>query len=184
MDSSALDVVQDLEPATLVLLRRQRCEPVRREQHFPRSQRRLRDRGRVQPASGGATSHRARNAREEAVQPLLDHRPKLQGSIQGKIDKAKLLKPTEGAFVLREALDEIQNEIAPSPKKPALWTRLGGEDNVRKIVDDFIAIVIEDPKANFLRDKKVKLDEKGMKHLKQVFVELISVNTGGPISTL
>src|SRR5207249_3454303 len=90
-------------------------------------------------------------------------------------------KPTEGAFELRAALDEIQNEIAPSPKKAALWTRLGGEENVKKIVDDFVATVIEDKKANFLRDGKVKLDAKGVAHLKQMFVELISVNTGGPL---
>jgi hemoglobin len=116
-----------------------------------------------------------------ALYPLLDHRPKLQEAVGGKLAKAKILKPTEGAFVLREALDEIQNEIAPSAKKATLWSRLGGEEKVKKVVDDFMAIVLEDKKANFLRDGKVKLDEKAMKHLKQVFVEMISVNTGGQL---
>jgi hemoglobin len=116
-----------------------------------------------------------------ALQPLLDHRPKLQGMIEARLAKAKILKPTEGAFVLREALDEIQNEIAPSPKKATLWTRLGGEEKVKKVIDDFMAIVLEDKKANFLRDGKVKLDAKAMQRLKDVFVQMISVNTGGPL---
>src|SRR5262245_15311205 len=116
-----------------------------------------------------------------AVEPLLDHRPKLQASVKQKIDKSKTLKPTEGAFELRAALDEIQNEIAPSPKKAALWTRLGGEENVKAIVNDILTVALEDKKVNFLRDGKFKLDAKGMDNLRKLFVELISVNTGGPL---
>lgn len=113
-----------------------------------------------------------------AVMPLLDHRVKLQASVQVKLDKAKTMKATEGAFVLREALDEIQNEIAPGAKKTTLWDRLGGEANVRKMVQDFLLTAIEDKKANLTKDGKVKVDAKA---LEQALVEIISVNTGGPL---
>lgn len=126
-----------------------------------------------------------------AVLPLLDHRPKLGSSVKDKIEKAKAMKPAEGAFVLREALDEIQHEIAPSaktepkvepkvePKKSTLWERLGGEKGVTKIVDDLIALAIEDKKVDLLRGGKYKLDAKGMAHFKLMIVQLVSESTGG-----
>jgi hemoglobin len=113
-----------------------------------------------------------------AVQPLLDHRPNLMKSVKEKLEKAKSLKAAEGAFVLREALDEIQNEIAPGKK---LWDRLGGEKAVRVIVRDFMLTVIEDKDVNFLRDGKYKLDAKGVARLEQLLVELVSVVSGGPL---
>jgi len=127
------------------------------------------------------------------IQPLLDHRPRLKESVKEKVDRAKSLKPVEAAFLLREAIDEIQNEIAPVspsdakvdskaiPKKASLWERVGGEKAVRTIVKDFIAAAGEDKKVNFFRNGKVKLDEKGHARMEQLFVELISVMSGGPL---
>jgi hemoglobin len=139
------------------------------------------------------------------LQPLLDHRPNLQKSVKEKMDKARGLKPAEGAFVLRDALDEIQNEIAPTPKtgpkiepkiepkvepkvepktepkKATLWERLGGESKVRPIVKDFIKAASEDKKVNFFRDGKVKLDAKAQARMEQLFVELISLFASGPL---
>lgn len=130
-----------------------------------------------------------------ALQPMLDHRPKLASSVKEKLDKARAMKAVEGAFVLREALDDIQNEIAPGgktdtktdpkadPKKPTttLWERLGGETGVTKVVTDVLAVAIEDPKVNFLRSGKYKLDAKGITDLKAKMVEMISEATGGPL---
>jgi len=133
-----------------------------------------------------------------AVLPLLDHRPKLAASVKQRMDKALTLDAAEGAHELRAALDEIQNEIAPNPlakslpKEPkpepkpepkltTLWDRLGGEKGVQKVVDDLIALAIEDPKVNFLRGGTVKLDKKGVDSLKQKLVEMISETTGGPL---
>ncbi len=119
-----------------------------------------------------------------ALQPVLDHRPKLVLTVQEKLTKARQMKPPEGAFVLREALDAIQNEIAPQPKaegKDTLWDRLGGEAGVKKLVNDILVIAIEDPKVNLLRNGKIKLDAKGMAHFKQMLVEMISEKTGGPL---
>lgn len=127
-----------------------------------------------------------------AVHPLLDHRPKLAASVRAKMEKALAMKAAEGAFVLREALDEIQNEIAPGPKpdpkevkvepkKTALWDRLGGEPGVKKVIDDLIAVAIEDKDVNLLRDGKYKLDAKGVAGFKRSLVEMISETTGGPL---
>jgi hemoglobin len=122
-----------------------------------------------------------------AVVPLLDHRPKLQASAKARLDKAAKMEPAKGAFELRAALDEIQNEIAP-PKggekgpKLTLWDRLGGEKGVRVVVHDVVLAAAEDKAVNFLRDGKVKLDQKGIAHLEQMLVEQISEATGGPLN--
>jgi hemoglobin len=128
-----------------------------------------------------------------AVLPMLDHRPKLAASVKEKLEKAKGLKAAEGAFVLREALDEIQNEIAPNPKaelktepkvepkKTTLWDRLGGEPGVTKVINELLGAALEDKKVNLLRDGTVKLDAKGMAHLKKMLLEMVSEVTGGPL---
>jgi len=128
-----------------------------------------------------------------AVLPMLDHRPKLAASVKDKLDKAKGMKASEGAFVLREGLDEIQNEIAPNPKadpktepkvepkKTTLWDRLGGETGVAKVINDLLVVAIEDKKVNLLRDGKYKLDAKGTAHLKKMLLEMVSEVTGGPL---
>ncbi len=126
-----------------------------------------------------------------AVQPLLDHRPKLAASVKEKMDKAGTMEPAKGAFVLRDALDEIQYEIAPGAKpdpkdmkdtkKTTLWDRLGGETGVSKVVTDILAVAIEEPKVNFLRNGKYKLDGKGIADLRQKMVDMVSEATGGPL---
>lgn len=127
-----------------------------------------------------------------ALQPFLDHRPALAESVKAKLVKADALKPVEGAFVLRAALDEIQNEIAPGkaepksdakvePKKMSLWDRMGGEKSVRAAVKDFMTAALEDKKVNFTRDGKFKFDAKGAAMLEQLLVEWISEVTGGPL---
>jgi hypothetical protein len=96
----------------------------------------------------------------------------------------------QGAFVLREALDEIQNEIAPGakaepksdtkvePKKATLFDRLGGEPGVKKIVDDLVAVAIEDKQVN-LQQGKV-LDGAGVAAVRQSLTGLITGAAGGP----
>ena len=128
-----------------------------------------------------------------ALQPLLDHRPALMKSVRDKLEKAKGMKSSEGAFVLRDALDEIQDEIAPSSKadgkvepppvakKATLWDRLGGEKAVRALVKDFLKAAEEDKRVNFFRDGKVKLDAKAHARMEQLFVELVSLVGGGPL---
>jgi hemoglobin len=129
-----------------------------------------------------------------ALQPLLDHRPALMRSVRDRVEKAKGMKPSDGAFALREALDEIQNEIAPSArsdgkveppppaaKKATLWDRLGGEKVVRAIVKDFLKAAAEDKRVNYFRDGKIKLDAKAHAQMAERFVELVSLFAGGPL---
>lgn len=121
-----------------------------------------------------------------ALEGVLDHRPKLQQTIREKLNLAARLKPEEAAHVLREALDEIQHTIAPSPKGPeiklpALWFRLGGEPAVKAIVDDFFDACLKDPKINFSRGGKFKLDAPEIARQKRLLLELFSLLTGGPL---
>ena len=130
-----------------------------------------------------------------AVVPLLDHRPKLQADTKTRLQQAaKMDKPTDAAFELRAALDEIQNTIAPpkdkemkdkepkdkgkEPKdKPTtLWDRLGGEKGVKALVATSVLVAADDPKVPFLlRDKKVDLTK-----FQQAMVALVSASAEGP----
>ncbi len=117
------------------------------------------------------------------VAPLLDHRPKLQATVKMRLERASKMKASDGAFELRVALDEIQNEIAPpkdGPKK-ALWDRLGGEAAVKAVVHDLVLAAAEDKKVNFTRDGKFPLTAKGVEHLEKMLVEFVSSATGGPL---
>jgi hemoglobin len=120
-----------------------------------------------------------------AVAPMLDHRPNLQTKVKMRLERAAKMKTADGAFELRTALDEIQNEIAPPKVAPktttTLWDRLGGEKAVKVVVHDLVLAAAEDKKVNFLRDGKVKLDDKGIQNLEKMLVELISETTGGPL---
>ena len=129
-----------------------------------------------------------------AVIPLLDHRPKLQADAKQRLERARgMNRPTDAAFELRTALDEIQNAIAPPAKKEGkepkdtkepkdgkktLWDRLGGEAAVKMVVHDFALAALEDPKVNFTRGGKYKVDAKA---LEQSLVDMISAVSGGPL---
>jgi hemoglobin len=120
--------------------------------------------------------------------PLLDHRSVLQGKVKMRLERAAdglktgKWKAADAAFELRVALDEVQNEIAPSKDKKAvgkLWDRLGGEKNVRALVHDVVLAAAENPKVNFTRGKK--LDAKSVEALEESLVRFVSSVTGGPL---
>ena len=70
---------------------------------------------------------------------------------------------------------------AGPPTSTTLWDRLGGETGVRKVVDDFAALVGADPKVDVTRGGKRKMDELAVADLKKKSVEWISAQTGGPL---
>ena len=77
---------------------------------------------------------------------------------------------------------------APPPQTPPpaavsdkLWKRLGEEEKVNKIVDDFLKRVLNDEKVNFTRGNKYPLDAKKEAELKQKFVAYISDISGGTV---
>ncbi len=63
----------------------------------------------------------------------------------------------------------------------SLWNRFGGEAGLRKIVDDFVNAVIIDPRVNYTRGGRFKLDEKKIAVTKQETFRILELQaTGGP----
>jgi hemoglobin len=114
-----------------------------------------------------------------ALQPLLDEYPDLQKNIQVSLAQAARAPENERGFVLREVLDKVRDTVKVR-KAATLWERLGGEANLKKVVEDFVAAALGDPKVNFLRDGRFdgKVD---VARLKQLLVEQISSVSGGPL---
>jgi hemoglobin len=118
------------------------------------------------------------------LQPTLEYRPRLASLVKERLDRVKDMKPTEGAFALREALDAVFLETSPAlipPKKASLWERLGGEKAIRTLVHDFVAAAMKDPKVDLTRGGKFKLDDKATARLEEVIVELVSYAGSGPL---
>jgi hypothetical protein len=116
-----------------------------------------------------------------AVVPLLDHRPELQKMAAYRLKQGSGHMAVEGAFLFREALDEIQKETAPALIVRPLWERLGGEAGVRAIAKDFVELAAKDPRANLTRGGKYKLDEAERKELQDRVAEGISFIARGPL---
>src|SRR5262249_50461502 len=76
---------------------------------------------------------------------------------------------------------DIVEKKSDTPKETTLWERLGGEANVKKVVDAFVAAAAKDPKVDFFRGGQFPLDEQGVAKLKKQLVELISEASGGPL---
>jgi hemoglobin len=92
------------------------------------------------------------------------------------------------AFALRAVFNEVRATLNSSGgKTPAagkaatLWDRLGGAKGVSRVVDDFVALAVPDPKVDFTRGGKYKLDDLAVADVKKTIIELISANTGGPL---
>jgi truncated hemoglobin YjbI len=77
-----------------------------------------------------------------------------------------------------------EKTVTPEPAKPepaTLWERLGGEDKVAKIADDFVNKVVKDRRVDFTRGGRYKMDDARLKDLKRKLVELASSVSGGPL---
>jgi hemoglobin len=141
-----------------------------------------------------------------AVRPFLAHRPDVQESItKGLAAAYNEPSPAFRAHALRKVINGVRSAVnprvatapkprtvpdggtppavapVPAPPAKALWDRLGGEANVRRVVDDFVTAAAPDPKVNFFRDGKYKLDGPTVASLKRHLVELISAVSEGPL---
>lgn len=123
--------------------------------------------------------HRLYQGALSVIAGVIDHRATTAKAIKDALAVAKTQKSVDAAFTLRKALDDAQNDVLG--KKKPLWDRLGGEAAVRAVVKDFVAAAAPDPKVNFFRDGKYKLDAAGVTKLEQLLVEMISSATGGPL---
>jgi hemoglobin len=130
----------------------------------------------------------------------LDAHPDIQKSLDaGMVDAERQFSLAARAHALRKVLDRVRAGIKPAdqargpekdrnpparppvPARPStLWDRLGGEENVRRVVNDFVALVGSDPKVDFTRGGKYKLDDTSVAHLKKELVDFVSQASGGP----
>jgi hemoglobin len=118
------------------------------------------------------------------LKPLLAHRPGLQKAIDDALAKADAERSVyERAFILRYAIGRVREETGgeAAAAKKSLWDRLGGEKNVRKVVQDFMDLEHTDPKVDFFRGGKHKLNDEQLADLKQKIVEFVSQAAGGPL---
>jgi hemoglobin len=93
------------------------------------------------------------------------------------------VKPEDAGAVLK-AVESTRKDIVESkpPVKPAsLWDRLGGEKTVSKVIDDFVDLAANNPKADFTRGGKFKPDAAALAVMKKRLVEMVSEGTGGPL---
>jgi truncated hemoglobin YjbI len=68
-------------------------------------------------------------------------------------------------------------------KERTLYERLGGENAIRAVVDDFVTRALNDPKVNFTRKgtgAEWKATPENLERVKKTAVELVGMVTGGP----
>jgi hemoglobin len=66
------------------------------------------------------------------------------------------------------------------PKPDTLWGRLGGEEGVTRIIDDFVEGALANRKINFTRDNAYLQNPEDVKKLKRHLIELTSALGKGP----
>jgi hemoglobin len=140
------------------------------------------------------------------VRPLLNHRPDVQAILdQGMQEADRVASLPDRAMRLHKTIEDVRAKLRPaSETKPApatppitnpptnatppppvapekLWTRLGGETRVKKVVDNFITLVILDPNVDFTRGGKFKFTQVEEDALKAKLVAFISSASDGPI---
>lgn len=110
---------------------------------------------------------------------LLAIRPALPRDLQQKVNDSlksaeQLPRYSDKAFALRKILDSVRDW---AETQRALWDRLGGEQKVAAVVEEFLRSAAADPRVNVTRDGKVKVEPKV---LKKQLIDFISDATGGP----
>ncbi|WP_233579006.1 group I truncated hemoglobin [Tautonia sociabilis] len=118
--------------------------------------------------------------------PMLKHRPQLREAIASGLTRAAEAAATDvsqAAFDLRGLLDRVFEETGQvTIPDRSLWDRLGGEEAVRAVVHDFVALAAVDPDVDFFRDGRFALDAIGIARLERLLVEFISSASGGPLA--
>jgi len=70
---------------------------------------------------------------------------------------------------------------APPPAKPSLYKRLGGREGIRQVVDDFVALLVADPRVSA---RFAHLKPPDVERLKTNAADQLCEATGGPCSYL
>jgi hemoglobin len=115
-----------------------------------------------------------------SAQAVLDHHPDLRRAIRRGLASARRQTDMQRrAWALYYVIVKVRSALRPSPAK-TLWDRLGGEEKVTKIVDDFVEAVSADKEVNFFRNGKHNLGPDQLATFKKHLIDLASAVSGGP----
>lgn len=131
---------------------------------------------------------------------FLDHRPEHADKIQkALLATDSITNPAERAHVLREVIDDLRTAIkethttkppvttkpiAPTNNPIPLWTRLGGEENIKPLVNDWIDRALINPRVNFTRrgtGHQWEANPENVSKVKAQFLAMLSTSIGGPL---
>ena len=70
--------------------------------------------------------------------------------------------------------------MGEAPQNP-LWERLGGDIDLRGVVDDLLIAAIADAKVNFTRNNRFPMDSQRLSRVENSIVDYVSSVTGGPL---
>jgi hemoglobin len=131
---------------------------------------------------------------------FMDHRPEHAEKIQKALRATDTItNAAERAHVLRDVIDELRTSIkvthttkpptttmpiAPAQNTITLWKRLGGEDILKPIVNDWINRALVNPRVNFTRrgtGHQWEANPENVAKVKAQFLAMLSANTGGPL---
>ena len=118
-----------------------------------------------------------------ALDPLLSYKPELKSVVEaGLRDAGQQPSWAQRAVALRTVLDKVfvgTGGVMPRAVDPnSLWARLGGEGAVRAVVRALIQRAATDPKVDFTRSGKYKVEPAD---LENKLVAFISQAAGGPL---
>lgn len=133
---------------------------------------------------------------------FLDHRPESQTKIKQVLkDSDNIINVADRAFALRTAIDELRTAIKethqarkettppekttpPATEKLTLWKRMGGEEALKPIVDDWVIRSLANPRVNFSRrgsGQEWEGNPENVNKVKKQMLHFLSSITGGPI---
>jgi outer membrane biosynthesis protein TonB len=127
----------------------------------------------------GAAQLPRMDARAYALRATLDEvRETLAGKRKPDEKKPEDKKPEDKKPEDKKPEDKKPEDKKPEDKKPTtLWERLGKEEGVSKVVEEFIDKTGSNPKVDFDRGGKYKIKPE---ELKKQLIDWVSQQTGGP----
>jgi hemoglobin len=115
-----------------------------------------------------------------AASSSLEQRPDLQRVIRRGLDEAKQLKSMDRkAWALKNLILVVKTAL-PGGNAKTLWDRLGGEENVKRIADEWVDAMANDKAVNLTRDGKYPMGPAQLAAMKNSIVKLASDVGRGP----
>lgn len=103
-----------------------------------------------------------------------------QGAARNQLYEVDLSSKTVALAGTMGVLDQITAlTVAPAGTLTTLYERLGGNDAVSAVIDDFLGNVVADDRINRFFAETVKSPER-VKNLRQNLIDLVCMGAGGP----